>query len=239
MMKRKTLLFFLISVLALLPCVYGFIFVQGGAGTSAPSNQKFYSDYNDDTDDAQWATLPTGWDDDYATSPAPLEGTQSLDADTNDGYSSDAFTAVSGTVYARYAFRNIANHGSTGPAVILSLLDASDNQLAKAELRWTTDSNTYYRLYAYDDGTNNGKTIPITSSAFNDATYYLYLTYNPSTSITAEVKDATGTLVDGYSITINTVVTSANVSKVRIERNQSGDVIFDKVEVRTDTNWGS
>jgi hypothetical protein len=196
----------------------------------------FFSDFEDTADDEQWGTLPASWDDDYTTSPAPLFGSESLYAAANGTHSSDTFsTDSSGTVYIRTAFRLTGNGISSGSAIQFGLRNNS-TEVARLALFWNSGTNKFYRIYAYDSSTSN-YTEP-TENAFGDATYWLYLTYTRSTSVVAQIKDASHNLVSGWTVTLSTS-DSNSLNNVFIIRELAGiSFIMDNVEVRKDTNWG-
>jgi hypothetical protein len=228
----------ILRLLTLFICFFwitGFQMVTGPPPTVA-TNLIFYSDFEDANDDAQWGSLPSGWNDDYTTS--PLEGNESLyNAASETTHSSDTFTTTSGTVYGRLAFRGIDFTSQVDQRNGLDLrLQLDGDTKAGCWLYWyLTD---FSLLYAYD-GVNNTTASLTGVDTFSDGKYWLYITYIPGTSVQCQIKNDSGDVVSSADAT-RTTSESSGINQIMIAPRAS--IIrykLDQVEIRKNTSWGS
>ena len=216
-------------------------YIAGSTQSASTTIGLFYSNFNDATNDAYFTTaLPTGWDDDYATSPAPLEGAESLLTDTTawDVHIGAYTTQSSGTTYARMSFRvKDAPTVDDSYNVFIGLTDTGTDE-AYCVILYDIGTNKFFALRAFDDTTFNGQSFT-TPTSLNDATYFLYLTYTRGTSVVCTVTDSGGTPLVGGTSTLSTA-NASSTNRVNISNGNGGaTVILDQVEVRSDTNWGT
>jgi hypothetical protein len=198
----------------------------------------FYSDFEDESDDAQWTTTPTGWNDDYTGT--VLSGTHSANLVTaGTAEVRSALAPVTGhensTVYARMQFR-VLNYGAGGSYAFGIFLESASDIIA--DCHFTTDTNTANVIYAEDSTGASTGTNPADKDV-SDATYYFYLVYNDDTSVVCELRDSSFTLVSGWQDT-NTTNAGEIMDKAGVyiyRQNQS--IVIDNFEVREDTNWGN
>jgi len=196
----------------------------------------FYSDFEDAADDATWGTLPTGWNDDYTTT--ALEGSESCltDATAWDAHASDNFTAQSsGTTYARTSFRATSSGTATEWGVYLELRDNSTGKAA-CFLNYVNGSG-FESVGATDASTNTSAYF--SGTAFTDATYFLEMTYVRGTSISCRIVQSDGATTWGSASATHSTSSNQSINNILVSTGACGvPFIFDKVEVRSDTNWG-
>jgi len=166
-----------------------------------------------------------------------LIGSVSAETGTNTTWYCDAFTDdTTGTVYARVAFKKTVG-GTSAAAFRLGLYTSADVLVAEAYLYNDSSPQKFYRIYAADSTTSGFA--PATANAFDDATYWLYLTYIRGTSVKAEVLDSGLTVVSSDWTKTHTTTDSLTIGKVGITQGAGVHCIFDSVEVRKDTSWGN
>jgi hypothetical protein len=214
--------------------------MAGGLPDLGDVNQLFYSNFEDSTDRAQWASVPSGWSDAYATAPAPLYDSFSARSTTTATAwlsAVDLNNTASAVIYARVAFRTSNPSSGTGSKVSLQLADASGTKIARVTLRWDATGSTWYRIYAEDTATDTLTAPGSPVATLNDATYFLELVYTRGTSVIGRLRDASNNIVTGYSVT-RTTAESATVDEVGVQLNSTSTTpIWDAVEVRLDDTW--
>lgn len=180
---------------------------------------------------AEGSGTPSGWSDiaggtvdwDYATSPAPIEGTQSLRvASTPDGNphgSCKSFTATD-PVYGFFEFI-VDNRTSEGS--IFLLRDGSDNQIFELY----TAATTYY-LSMWDSA---GRTT--TTEIVQDTKYYLWWDYAKGTGANGvlHIYLSTTTTKPAATITVTDSAITATAAKACYISKWSVENLFDNMVV--------
>ena len=124
---------------------------------------------------------PSGWtvssgakvDFDYATSPAPLSGAQSLQVQSTDNYARFDFTAQS-EVWGKFIWRSPSTLGTDK---IMAFRDSSGAEIFKAQI---TGVGTYYFQAVCGTGTAD------TAAAIStDTTYYVWVYYKSGSGANA------------------------------------------------------
>ena len=100
-MKKITILILLLLFCAFSSDAVNIMRTRAGAGETCDDATYFCSDFEDVTDDSQWVQSVAGtWNDDYTTSPAPLEGSESCLWGNSADYRADFGATSDDMIYA-------------------------------------------------------------------------------------------------------------------------------------------
>lgn len=170
---------------------------------------------------------PSGWTDnatpawDYTTSPAPLEGTQSVNLDNVGDESYFAFTGVA----EAFGYFMINVSSLAGADYVFSFRDSSDNKLGR--VRFLSDGAV--RVVDLSGVVANDS--PAGTVTIN-TTYHIWPRYKAGSGANSEVDvyvSATSTKPGSPAASINLGTGTANAARFAIEGWSSGNFIFDKL----------